>query len=243
MRIAIVAALPGELKRLVKAGWKRAPSSRKTVSKWVARVGDVDCVAVCGGMGAEAARQAFAEAEADGRIDMVLSVGWAGALVEELTSGATYLASAVVDAQTGERFDVAQNGSQTLVLVSTARVAQAPEKNRLAAAYNGSMVDMESATVARLARMRGIPVLCLKAISDDLHELLPDFNLFIDARGHMRMAAFIAHVMVRPGYWGALIRLGRGSAKGAETLASAVLAFLTGPKDAEAVNRSGNVNW
>ncbi len=233
MRIAIVAALPGELKQLVKRGWKRVPTQRKTVSKWVARISDAECVAVCGGMGAEAARQAFAEAEADGGIDMVLSVGWAGALSESLTAGETYVASAVVDAQTGERFELPQGelalGKQGMVLVSTARVAQEAEKRRLAATYNGAMVDMEAATVLRLAQMRGVPVVCMKAISDDVGERLPDFNGFIDARGQMRMAAFVAHVMVRPGYWGALVRMGRASSRGSETLAAAVLACLADP--------------
>ena len=236
MRVAIVAALPGELKQLVK-GWERLPTRRKTVSKWAGRIGDAVCVAVCGGMGAEAARQAFAEAEAGGAVDLAMSVGWSGALIESLVAGETYAASAVLDAQTGERFEMSPGASQGLLLVSTARVAQEAEKRRLAAAYGGAMVDMEAATVVRLAKMRGIPAACLKAISDDVGERLPDFNRFLDARGQMRMAAFAAHVMVRPEYWGALMRLGRASSKGAETLASAVKALFIGTEDAETVSR------
>lgn len=242
MRIGIIAALPGELKPLVRSGWRRAPAKRKTVRKWTARIGDADCVAVCGGMGSHAARLAFEEAIADGPLDVVLSVGWAGALRADLGAGGTCVASTVVDAQTGERFVLGDAG-EGLVLVTTARVADGTEKRRLVASYQGSMVDMEAATVLRLAQMRGIPVICLKAISDELSDRLPDFNAFIDGAGQMRMGAFVLNAMLQPKYWGALIRMGRASAKAAESLASAILTFLTGPRDVELVNRTGKVDW
>lgn len=242
MRIGIVAALPGELKPLVRSGWSRSSAKRKTVRKWTARIGDADCVAVCGGMGANAVREAFEEAVADGPLDLVLSVGWAGALQRDLLAGATYIASTVVDAQTGERF-VLGNIGRGLVLVTTARVADETEKHRLAESYLGAMVDMEAATVLRLAQMQGVPAVCIKAISDELSDQLPDFNDFIDPSGQMRMRAFVLHAIVHPRYWAALLRMGRSSSKAAESLASAILTFLAGPKDVALVNRTGNVDW
>jgi adenosylhomocysteine nucleosidase len=241
MKIGIIAALPGELKPLVKSGWSRSSAKRKTVQKWTARIGDADCVAACGGMGADAVRLAFEEAIADGPLDLVLSVGWAGALQKDLLAGSVSLASTVVDAQTGERFLL--GAGEGLVLVTTTRVADAAEKRRLAESYLGAMVDMEAAAVLRLAQMRGVPVICMKAISDELGERLPDFNEFIDDAGQMRMAAFVLHAMLRPQYWGALVRMGRSSSKAAESLGSAILTFLTGPKDVAMVNRNGKVDW
>ncbi len=240
-RIAIIAALPGELKQLVNTGWKRLPTQKYTIKKWAGSIGDDEWIAVCAGMGADAARLAFAEAEACGKIDIVLSVGWAGALKQDdLNPGSVYIPSTVIDAQTGERFELSDVVRE--VLVTTANVANKAEKRRLAATYGGSLVDMESAAILRLAQMRGIPACCMKAISDDLGERLPDFNLFIDAQGQMRMLPFLGYVLVRPSYWKPLIRLGRASAKGSHTLASAILTFLNGPKDVAAVNRTGNVN-
>ncbi len=223
MRVAIIAALPGELKPLVK-GWRRVQTSAKTVSMWVGGPGE-EWVAVCAGMGGEAARRAFAEAEAGGRVDRVFSIGWAGALDEALPVGKSFLASAVLDAQTGERFELGREGR---VLVSTARVADGSEKRRLAATYGGAMVDMESAAVVRMAMMRGIPVECVKGISDEAGARLPDFNRFIDLSGQMRMAAFVGYVAVRPRHWVALVRLGRASAAAAEEMASGVKAMLAG---------------
>lgn len=242
MRIAIVAALPGELKQLVRTGFRRVPATKAFAKKWVMAMGEDVWIAVCAGMGAEAVRRAFVEAEADGRIDMVLSVGWAGALTEHVTAGGTYLASAVVDAKTGERFELS-HGMRGNVLVTTTRVAHEAEKRRLAETYGGKFVDMESATVVRMAQMRGIPVVCIKAISDEIGERLPDFNTYIDKAGQMRMRGLVGYVLVRPWYWGALLRLGRASAKGSSTLASAILAFLTGSKNADEVNRTGKVDW
>ena len=242
MRVAIIAALPGELKHIVNVGFKRAPASAKSIRVWTCVMGEEEWVAVCAGMGANAARRAFAEAEGRGRIDRVLSVGWAGSLNDgEVYAANSFIATAVVDAQTGEQFQLA-GGERKLVLVSTARVADEAEKRRLAAAYGGAMVDMESATMVRLAQMRGIPVCCVKAISDEAGARLPDLNRFIDGQGQMRMPAFLRYVAMRPRYWPPLVRLGRTSAAAARNLASAVFTILTGPKDFDEINRTGNVD-
>jgi adenosylhomocysteine nucleosidase len=241
MRIAIIAALPGELKHLVSTGFTRLPTARGSgVRMWQAEIGGAEVVAVCAGMGPNAARRAFTAAEHAGSLDMVLSIGWAGALVDSAIAGSTSIFTTVVDAQTGERYQLA-DGSRKLVLVSTPHVALREEKHRLAASYAGAAVDMESATILRLAQMRGIPAGCFKAISDDLEQELPDFNQFIAESGQMQMLRFLAHVLPRPNYWASLIRLGRASSQGSKTLASAVLTFLAGPKDLATVNRTGNV--
>lgn len=243
MRIGIIAALPGELKQLVNTGWRRVETKGKFVSKWIGGSGEDVWIAVCAGMGADAARRAFVEAESDGPLDLVLSVGWAGALGPELRSGDAYAVSVVIDAQTGEQFQLTE-GKRKLRLVTTTRVADGDEKIRLRSTYRGAvMVDMEAATIVRLARMRGLAVCCIKAISDGVEEQIPDFNPFIDESGQMRMLPFVLHVMGRPRYWGPLIRLGRTSSKAAESLASAILTFLTGPKDVALVNRTGSADW
>src|SRR5215469_11286195 len=153
MRIGIIAALPGELKPLVKS-WKRVKTSTARAKKWALRRGDDEWVAVCAGMGAEAVRRAFAEAERNGPLEMVLSVGWAGALLDEVSVGIAQVPTVVIDAQTGEQFGLTQD-KRKWRLVTTPQVADAKEKLRLAATYPGAvLVDMEAATVARMAAMR-----------------------------------------------------------------------------------------
>jgi adenosylhomocysteine nucleosidase len=237
MRIAIIAALPGELKPLVR-GWERLPTAKGSgISMWrrpEAESSD-ETVAVCAGMGAAAARRAFTAAEFGGVLDMVLSVGWAGALTDSEDVG--LVMSEVIDAQTGECFFLT-TGKRKLRVVTTVAVADAREKRRLAQTYGAAMVDMEAATVARLAQMRGIPMVCIKAVSDGLDTRLPDINPFIDVAGQMKMGAFLAHVAIRPQYWGPLVDMGRRTASASNAIASTVEAFLLDP-DAERWNRQG----
>lgn len=224
MRIGIVAALPGELKPLVR-GWEPQSSGVRGLSVWKTVRDGHELIAVCGGMGANAALRAFTAAEFLGALDLAVSVGWAGALTPKLQAGKCYLPCEVIDVQTGERFS-SSAGQTAIRLVTTARVADAAEKQRLHQSYAASLVDMEAATVARLAQMRGVPFYCFKGVSDSEHAALPDLNRFIDVQGQMQMASFIAHVAVRPGLWGPLIELGRNSSVAARAIAESVNGFL-----------------
>src|SRR5882757_7475778 len=118
MRIAIVAALPGELKMLVR-GWERHHGRAKGVSIWKSVHNGDELIAVCGGMGAAAATRSFAAAETFGTLDLVLSVGWAGALDSGMRTGQCYIPSEVIDVQTGERFLLTE-GNRKQALATTA---------------------------------------------------------------------------------------------------------------------------
>jgi adenosylhomocysteine nucleosidase len=238
MRIGMIAALPGELKPLVR-GWERQRTGVKGILVWtITRDGD-ELIAVAGGMGTEAAARSVAAAEFLGALDMLLSVGFVGALVDEAQMGQCYIPSEIVDTQTGERFLLTE-GKRRLRLVTTVLVADAPEKQRLRESYGAVLVDMEAATVARLALMRRIPICCFKAVSDAPDATLPDLNSFIDAQGQMRMLPFLAHVALRPRFWGSLLELGRNSSVAAKAIAECVNKFLV-DKDVEKANRTGAV--
>lgn len=238
MRVGIIAALSGELKPLVR-GWDRQRTGVKGISVWKTVRGDDELIAVSGGMGTDAAMRSFTAAEFLGALDLVLSVGWVGALVLEAKTGHCYVPSEVIDAQTGERFFLTE-GKRKLRLVTTARVADEQEKQRLAQSYGAALVDMEAAAVARLAQIRGIPFACFKGVSDAPDAVLPDLNDFIDAQGQMRMLPFLAHVAVRPRFWGSLLTLGKNSSVAAQAIADQVHQFLVG-KDVERLNRTGAV--
>jgi adenosylhomocysteine nucleosidase len=238
MRIGIIAALPGELKPLVR-GWDRVASPTKALSIWVKTVGEDEYIAVCGGMGAQAALRSFTAAEHLGALDMVLSVGWAGALEEGVKPGHCYIASEVIDARTGERF-LFSDGQRKQRLVTTPRVANEAEKIRLCDTYGAVLVDMEAAAVARLAQMREIPIGCFKAVSDGKGAQLPDLNRFIDLEGQLQLLPFLAYVALRPHYWGSLLQLGKMSRIAAEALAASIQKFLE-EKDIEKASRTGVV--
>jgi len=226
MRIGIIAALPGELMPLVR-DWPKMPVARGSgIEMWQHEQDGNELVAVCVGMGAAAARRAFTAAEFAGSLDVVLSVGWAGALSTDAKPGSCHFVSQIVDAQTGERFEL--DAEPQCRLVTSGHVADEREKQRLAASYGASLVDMEAAAVARLAQIRGIPMHCIKAVSDGVDARLPDLNPFIDIDGKLKTISFLAYCAVRPRYWGSLIRLGRNSAAGAIVLALTIKKFLAG---------------
>ena len=223
-RVGIIAAMPGELAPLVK-GWERVPTA-KHVWRWEKDDRGARWIATCAGIGRDRATKAFAEAEKDGALSAVLTIGWAGALREGFSAGNEYQVRQIVNAQTGEQFE-AVSGGERAGLVTSARIAGEAEKRRLAAAYPGAaLVDMEGATVARLASMRQIPVFCFKAVSDGLEDRLPDMNAYVDAEGQFQVARFAANVAFRPQYWGALSRFGKNSRKAAVELGKSVSEFL-----------------
>ena len=221
-RLAIIAAMPGELKPLVR-GWHH--ERRDGIHLWRNQSAELDCIAACAGAGIAAATRAFAEAEKHASIDAVISVGWVGALRPDLVSGQVHTVSSVLDARTGERF-FAANAPAECLLVTAAQVVNAAEKQRLATTYKAHLVDMEAAAVARLAQMRSIPFYCVKGISDGYTDQLPDFNRFISPNGQFRTAPFILFALLRPWHWRALARMGENSSKAARGIAVSLLDLL-----------------
>ncbi|HEV2486718.1 MAG TPA: hypothetical protein VGT08_14405 [Terracidiphilus sp.] len=259
-RVAIIAAMPAELKPLVR-GWEH--ERRNGVDLWRWRFDEGEWIAACAGAGWQAATRAFAEVEKDGLIDRVISVGWAGALSESLVRGRAYAVSGVIDMQTGERFevrdfpvlerevgmqthpsdknkDVARVGHPGLWLVTSPRVADADEKRRLAKTYDAGLVDMEAAALARLASMRGIPFECVKGVSDGFVDDLIDFNRFISQDGQFKTARLLLFVLPRPWHWPGLVRMGENSRKASQAIRDLLLENLDEP--GVIANQNGDSN-
>lgn len=221
-RVALISALAGELKPLVRS-WPH--SQRNGVEFWAVRNEEEEWIAACAGAGQEAATRAFAALEEGGPIDLVISLGWAGALRPDLMPGTAHNMAGVIDARTGERFNC-DAGAGNLWLVTSPKVANESEKRRLASTYKAALVDMEAAAIGRLAAMREIPFYCFKGISDGLNAHLPDFNRFLGRNGQFRLGSFVLFAAVRPWYWPALIRMGENSRKAAQGIAQSLHDFL-----------------
>jgi adenosylhomocysteine nucleosidase len=210
-RIAIIAALPGELKPLVQ-GWQQTEQH-----VWTGSLAGHSCMAIAGGIGAAAATHAAEQVQAEFRPDVLVSYGWAGALTCALKPGMACAISEVIDATTGRHFITSDPAGTRLLTLD--HVARSDEKRKLAETHQTVLVDMEAAAVARFAANQDIPFHCFKGISDGYNEILPDFSHFIDADGHLRMMAFLGHVAVHPKYWGSLRRLGKMSRVAANAMA------------------------
>lgn len=210
--IAIIAALPGELKPLV-GGWQL-----RGRNLWTGRMGDSEAIAVAGGMGAEAAQRAIERAVAESNPNILVSYGWAGALTCAVKPPQACVISEVVDAAKGERFTTASPDGYRLVTLD--RVARYDEKRALATQHQAVLVDMEASAIARIAAARSLPFYCFKGISDGYLDRLPDFSRFINGDGELRMAAFLVYAALHPQYWSSLQRLGKNSSAAADGLSS-----------------------
>ncbi len=222
IRTAIIAAMPGELKPLT-GNWHHEKRNRIDLWRW--RFDQGEWVAACAGAGQNAATRALAEVEKDGPVALALSVGWAGALSDSYLCGRAYRVSGVVDTLTGERFRTAPAPAD-LWLATSPKVADAAEKQRLAAAYHAGLVDMEAAAIARLAAMRGIGFHCIKGVSDGFGDRLPDFNRFLTREGQFQTLRFTIFALFHPGYWPALKQMGENSKKASQSIAESVLDLL-----------------
>jgi adenosylhomocysteine nucleosidase len=222
-RVAIIAAMPGELKPLVR-GWPH--STRGTIQFWAQRTEEEEWIAACSGAGPAAATRAFAGIEDGGPIDLVISIGWAGALTAEVAAGSAHNCAGVIDARTGERFNC-DAGAGRLWLATSPRVADETEKRRLATAYKTALVDMEAAAVARLAAMRSIPFYAIKGVSDPLDAKLPDFNRFLEPSGHFQTPKFVLYALFRPWIWPALVKMGENSRKASQNIAERLRELLS----------------
>jgi adenosylhomocysteine nucleosidase len=213
----IIAALPREVAPLVK-GWKceKLPGNRTIY------LGDKAVVA-CAGMGPSRVALAVTAARALLPLTELISVGLAGACDPALRVGDVVRAGVVIDRNTGERF---LDERYDTVLVSTSAILSVAEKERLRVAYDAAAVDMEAATVARLARAHGLTFRAIKAISDAAEFNMGGLSGFATEDGQFREGAFALHAAVRPWMWGRLMRLAKNSGRAVKALNEAVRAEL-----------------
>ncbi len=221
-RVAIIAAFPGELKPLVRA-WPH--STRDGIHFWAQRNEEEEWIAACAGTGQAAAARAFAAIEDGGPIDLVFSVGWAGALRPDIAPGTAHNVAGVVDVETNKRFRC-EAGAGEFWLATSPRVVGQHDKELLSIDYYAALVDMEAAAIARLAKARDLPFYCIKGVSDGLTDRLPDFNRFLSGIGQIKHFRLLLYALLRPIYWPALIQMGENSRKASQKIAECLLDFL-----------------
>ena len=222
--VVLIAAMPGELAPLMRT-W----AALATVDGVAGFQHPSNTIfAFHAGMGAQHATRAFARAQQVCEVRAVYSVGWAGGLVGSAHAGNVMRAHSVRDLATGEVFRCTPSEWATHGMLLTARrIAAREHKLDLAARYaDARMVDMEAATVARLALAHGLPFRCVKAVSDALIDELPDLNPFVRDDGTFAQASFAMHVALRPRHWADVARFGRQARLAAANLCDSLAGEL-----------------
>lgn len=207
----IIAALPREVQALVD-GVK--PDARlRGEHIFVYRL--PTAVVACAGMGAERAGVAVRAALDAGASGLLVSAGLAGACDPAIAVGTVIEAKQIIDTRSGERF-VARSGQE--VLVTCPAIADVQEKRRLRESYGAAIVDMEAATVARLAQANGFEFRAIKGISDAYDFELETLTRFASPLGQFRTGAFALHTALRPLSWRSAMKLGSGSGRALRAL-------------------------
>jgi adenosylhomocysteine nucleosidase len=222
-KVAIVAALEREVQPLVR-DWK---SYRLPAADGLHRLRFFEsegAVVVCGGIGREAATEATRAVLERYRPHVVVSAGFAGAVVPELRVASILDPVKVIAAATGTAFETGGAGSG--VLVTVAAVAGPEEKRRLAERFSAQAVDMEAAAVARAAQAGGVGFRALKAISDELDFPLLPTEGFLSASGEFKTRRFAVYLALRPRLWAPARSFGRNCSLASEALAKALAGFL-----------------
>lgn len=205
-RVAIIAALPREIGGLVRG----TPSDSELRNQGIHLHRIDGAVIAAAGMGSSRVTLALDAALHTQGIELIVSTGLAGACLSLISAGDVVEATTVVDVRTGERFPCAASSPEH-ILVTTETIAGVREKARLHESYSADLVDMEAATVARLALARGIRFRAIKGISDAHDFEMESMSRYADSRGHFRTGAFALHTALRPQNWGAAMKLGRES--------------------------------
>lgn len=209
--VAIVAAMEREIAPLV-SGWEVILGPRY---RYYER-GHV--IVVAGGIGPDAAREAAETITTFRAPSVLMSVGLAGALVEELPVTRVIVPTKVLRADSNKGFTIDGRNGRDLTLVSSTAVADVNGKRDLAAKYGAVAVDMEAAAVAEVAENKGVRFVAVKAISDELNCALPPLGRFIGSDGEFRTVKFVLHAAIRPSTWPMVFQLKRNADRASDAL-------------------------
>jgi nucleoside phosphorylase len=237
IRIVVVTAVRAETRAALRAlsGPRRVrPAARPCWEGWA---GSNHVTVVEGGVGHEAARRAVSVPAAP--CDLLVSLGFAGALAPGLAPGALVLSGTIIWEEESDvhRYDVPHEIVQMVeaalppdlrralvqgALLSSALVVATPAEKEQAARHFGAVaVEMEAAALAAIATGRGIGFLPLRAILDPADLSLAGLPENLDRSWAARVS-----LVGMPATWPLLVRLRHHLGAAGATLTRAATAVL-----------------
>jgi nucleoside phosphorylase len=213
-RIAIICAMPQEIKPLVRQ-WRKVRERGLTFFE------SEKAIAVAAGIGAAPAALATMTLVAREQPSCLISAGIAGALRQELKVGDLFWPRTVINVATGKRF-ASSYADASGTVVSGRVIADAEHKRALREEFAADLIDMEGAGIASIAESCGLPFYVVKTVSDEVNFPMPPMNEFVDTEGKFHTVAFAVKALVHPQWWGPILALAQNSAKAAAVLCRAL---------------------
>lgn len=183
-------------------------------------------------------------------ITILVSFGFAGALVDELEAGDIVICSTLHNAQTvateatkpisyccddGLLLAAMQALEGTIVRfyqgsgVTVPQLVLDPqEKGLLGETFSALVVDMESYWIAGIATDKQIPFIAIRSISDTRREKLPPFTKMLTADGQVQWKNAISYFAVRPQRLKALFQLYRNMRRATSSIVTSIDTFMAG---------------
>jgi adenosylhomocysteine nucleosidase len=158
-------------------------------------------------------------------VGSLISWGCAAALDASLQPGDLVLADTCIDAdqveinQTGMSWANHAQGKLTHALASPTRlgklaesraiVASSHDKAQIANVTGAAALDMESAAIARVAKLHGLPFLAVRAIADPLNMDLPKaVSHALNDQGEVILSKLLMFLLLHPSELPGLVKLG-----------------------------------
>ncbi len=154
-----------------------------------------------------------------GRPDLLISLGYSGALKAHLKPGDCLVAHSI-ETPGGQIYHTTPPSAGTRLL-SVSRLAPSPEsKRQLALSHpEAEAVDMESAILAEAADQAGLPWHALRVIIDPLDSSLPiNFNRCVNAKGQTAAAKLAREIVTNPHKIPALVQFGSWESRARQQL-------------------------
>ena len=219
MTVALICAMPMELKPLVKKLGLKKDGPR--------RVGD-GVVAICTGMGtslATSSTEALFAAVPD--IERVVVFGITGAVENETPIGTLIVPAVVRNSETGRDFTPSPDPRAKGIMWTTNVLTPAAELPGLIAQGIVSL-DMETAAIAEVAERHGVPWSVYRTISDRASDGSVDDEVFgmSNQDGSPNPGKVAKYFLKHPGAIPRMIKLAQGAFKATNGAADAAIAAL-----------------
>ena len=237
--IGVVAALPEEIRPLQNRLQKAIKAPLNPGKALQGDLGSHRIVTLATGDGSERAGRGLDRLLAALEIDAVIAIGIAGGLSDDLEVGDVVIANRVTNGSgevpepDGELLALGSQlqGVRLGSIYSHSEIAIDPvSKERLWQQEGGQasqVVDLESASFARVAAARHVPWLAIRAVSDSSDEALPlDFNRFRRADGSSDRIGVGRYAVRHPSILPELMQLRARLRHCAESLANLVEEML-----------------
>ena len=247
IRVVMLAALPQESRPLLKLLGESRRLAGEPFPTWLQRSSHIELLLVETGMGEERARRVARHVLSRSRIDLLVSIGFAGSLWPDFRLGQVVWSRelAAYDERSGSASPVGFRHGPVPGLAAFCRihdvrparfltVDRMRSKAGMAGRFAGepTVVEMESTPVAAASHGRGVPFLGLRAISDEAtQEIAWQPASILDGAGRVSVSRVVGSVLRMPILLGSLLRLWRGSRVAGRELAATLTALLQLPED------------